>query len=153
MESRPDATAQTPIAGDKKQGGASLGEGDGDKGITKIEANGDVVISSQKDETTTSDWLVYDLPQQTVTVGGNVVLTQKDNVVRGDRLAVDLQSGETRLENTGGGVSAGGGRIRALFLPKDAPKQKKKRDNGAVAPQPLGGAAIETPALPQSQFR
>src|SRR6185503_17888004 len=44
--------------------------------ITKIEAKGDVVITSEDDQTTTSDWALYDLPAQQVTVGGNVVLTQ-----------------------------------------------------------------------------
>ena len=88
--------------------------------ITKIEAKGEVVITSDKDQTTTSDWALYDLPAQLVTVGGNVVLTQGQNVLKGDRLVIDLKTGESRFENTGN--AAAGGRIRALFMPKDAAK-------------------------------
>ena len=85
--------------------------------ITKIEAKGEVVITSEDDQTTTSDWALYDLPSQQVTVGGNVVLTQGKNVLKGDRLVIDLKTGESRFENTGN-AAGGGGRIRALFMPK-----------------------------------
>ena len=45
-----------------------------------------------------------------------MVLTQGKNVLKGDRLVIDLKTGESRFENTGN--TAAGGRIRALFLPK-----------------------------------
>jgi lipopolysaccharide export system protein LptA len=122
------------VGGDKLAPAASSGEsqpapataqrrsGDEDKDkknaqITLIEAKGDVVITSQDDQTTTSDWALYDLPAQLVTVGGNVVLTQGKNVLKGDRLVIDLKTGESRFEHTGN-AAAGGGRIRALFMPK-----------------------------------
>jgi lipopolysaccharide export system protein LptA len=82
-----------------------------------------VVIISDKDQTTTSDWAIYDLPAQQVTVGGNVVLTQGENVLKGDRLVIDLKTGESRFENAGN--TTAGGRIRALFMPKDAGKKAK----------------------------
>ena len=53
-----------------------------------------------------------------VTVGGNVVLMQGKNVLKGDRLVIDLKTGESRFENKGN--TAAGGRIRALFMPEDA---------------------------------
>jgi lipopolysaccharide export system protein LptA len=111
------ADAQAP--GDAAPGAAADGAKakDGDTQITKIEAKGDVIITSDDDQTTTSDWALYDLPAQLVTVGGNVVLTQGKNVLKGDRLVIDLKTGESRFENTGN-TAAGGGRIRALFLPK-----------------------------------
>ena len=103
------------------QGGAAAGE---TAQITKIEAKGDVVITSDKDQTTTSDWAIYDLPAQQVTVGGNVVLTQGENVLKGDRLVIDLTTGESRFENSGN--DAAGGRIRALFMPKETAKKAKE---------------------------
>jgi lipopolysaccharide export system protein LptA len=104
------------------QGGASAAAGENAQ-ITKIEATGEVVITSDKDQTTTSDWAIYDLPAQQVTVGGNVVLTQGENVLKGDKLVIDLKTGESRFENSGN--DAAGGRIRALFMPKDAAKKAK----------------------------
>ena len=107
------AAASAPVAG---KAGDGTKPNQGDTQITKIEAKGDVIINSNDDQTTTSDWAVYDLPTQLVTVGGNVVLTQGKNVLKGDRLVIDLKTGESRFDNTGN--TAAGGRIRALFMPK-----------------------------------
>ena len=114
----------TKVADAKGEAGAATAE-DGTQ-ITKIEAKGDVIITSDKDQTTTSDWALYDVPGQTVTVGGNVVLTQGKNVLKGDRLVIDLKTGESRFENTGN--TAAGGRIRALFMPKQEGADAKSGD-------------------------
>jgi lipopolysaccharide export system protein LptA len=122
------------LAPGNKEGGAATSNkvadakgGDGAKGdqaqITKIEAKGEVVITSAKDQTTTSEWALYDVAAQMVTVGGNVVLTQGQNVLKGDRLVIDLKTGESRFENSGNETA--GGRIRALFMPKEGAKKGK----------------------------
>ena len=129
------APAETKVAdaqgatGDAAAGKAADGTKpkDGDTQITKIEAKGDVIITSDDDQTTTSDWVLYDLPTQLVTVGGNVVLTQGKNVLKGDRLVIDLKTGESRFENTGN--TAAGGRIRALFMPKKDDAEDAKPGN------------------------
>src|SRR5262249_12999574 len=108
----PAATA----AGQAKPSGVGLGTNNGTQ-ISKIEARGEVVITSDQDQTTTSDWALYDVPAQLVTVGGNVVLMQGKNVLKGDRLVIDLKTGESRFENPG--ETGSGGRIRALFVPRD----------------------------------
>jgi lipopolysaccharide export system protein LptA len=113
---QPAATAAAPAnATAKDNNGVALGD-NGTK-INKIYATGDVIITSDQDQTTTSDWALYDVPGQTVTVGGNVVLTQGKNVLKGDRLVIDLPTGESRFENTGN-AATGGKRIQALFMPK-----------------------------------
>jgi lipopolysaccharide export system protein LptA len=116
---------------------AAQGAGTGAQ-ISKIEARGDVVITSEDDQTTTSDWALYDVPAQLVTVGGNVVLTQGQNVLKGNRLVIDLKTGESRFENTGN--IAAGGRIRALFMPK--------QEGAASGAKPAGGKpkSLEPPA-------
>jgi lipopolysaccharide export system protein LptA len=127
------AAPATKVADAKGGAGAAKAE-DGTQ-ITKIEAKGDVIITSEKDQTTTSEWALYDVPGQTVTVGGNVVLTQGKNVLKGDRLVIDLKTGESRFENTGN--TAAGGRIRALFMPKQEGADAKSGDakpDGAAAP-------------------
>jgi lipopolysaccharide export system protein LptA len=118
----PPAPAADIAAADAKTAAA-----DGDTKITKIEAKGDVIITSKEDgQTTKSDWALYDLPAQLVTVGGNVVLTQGENVLKGERLVIDLKTGESRFENPGS--TASGGRIRALFMPKGGPAKDAKSD-------------------------
>jgi lipopolysaccharide export system protein LptA len=122
-----DAKAGDAKAEDPKPGGGGALGGDGTQ-ISKIEARGEVIITSDQDQTTTSDWALYDVPAQQVTVGGNVVLMQGKNVLKGDRLVIDLKTGESRFENPGN--AAAPGRIRALFMPKDAkPGDDKKADD------------------------
>ena len=140
----------TPAAAN---GAAATGAASGDKPaaasddqqaqITKIEAKGDVIINSAQDQTTTSDWALYDVPAQLVTVGGNVVLTQGQNVLKGDRLVIDLKTGESRFENPGN--TTAGGRIRALFVPKagaqDAKTNGKSSDTQSGETEPAAKAA------------
>jgi lipopolysaccharide export system protein LptA len=127
------ATGQTKTAAESGAGGetgagAKPAGGGNNPGaqITKIEAKGDVIITSGQDQTTTSDWALYDVPSQLVTVGGNVVLTQGQNVLKGDRLVIDLKTGESRFENPG--TTTAGGRIRALFVPKAQDAKGKSND-------------------------
>ena len=117
----PGAKQETKVA--EAKGATGKGE---QAQISKIEAKGEVTITSDKDQTTSSDWALYDVAAQMVTVGGNVVLTQGQNVLKGDRLIIDLKTGESRFENTGN--VAAGGRIRALFMPKDAVKGGGDKD-------------------------
>jgi len=141
----PDTTGSTQAptsaagAGDAKPGGIGLGANNGTQ-ISKIEARGEVVITSDQDQTTTSDWALYDVPAQLVTVGGNVVLMQGKNVLKGDRLVIDLKTGESRFENRGN--TTAGGRIRALFMPKEA----KPGDDSSKSDTSSGGKSAEKSA-------
>jgi lipopolysaccharide export system protein LptA len=158
-EKKDEAAAGTQVA--DAQGAAAsapapgkAGDGtkpkQGDTQITKIEAKGDVIITSKDDQTTTSDWALYDLPTQLVTVGGNVVLTQGKNVLKGDRLVIDLKTGESRFENTGN--TAAGGRIRALFMPKkDGAEDAKPGDAKSGGAEPGDAKSDGAPAKHEAQ--
>lgn len=141
------ATANNTAAGTSDAGTVptTVKKEDGTQ-ITKIEAKGQVVITSEDGQTTNSDWALYDVPTQLVTVGGNVVLMQGQNVLKGDRLVIDLKTGESRFENTGN--TAAGGRIRALFMPKDAPADAKPDDD---KPRDGSEPAGEKPAASPEQ--
>ena len=144
---------ETKVA-DAKGASGTMGTGDNGTQITKIEAKGDVVITSENDQTTSSEWAIYDVPSQQVTVGGNVVLTQGKNVLKGDRLVIDLKTGESRFDNTSNNAVAGG-RIRALFMPKqegaDAAKSGENKPGEAApegAPAPAAGEEASDTAKP-----
>jgi lipopolysaccharide export system protein LptA len=66
--------------------------------ISKLEAIGNVVVI-QKDQTATGDNGVYDMRTKIVTLTGNVVVKQGANVMRGDKMVVDLNSGVSRVES------------------------------------------------------
>ncbi len=86
--------------------------------ITHIRADGKVMITTEKNQTATSDWAVFDVPSQQVTIGGNVVLSQGENVIKGDRLVIDLKTGRSRFENEG--QVATSKRVRGIFKPKNS---------------------------------
>ncbi len=72
----------------------------GSSSIRKLEAKGGVTVI-QKDSTVTGERGVFDMRANTVTMQGNVLLTKDKNVLRGDRLIVDLTTGVSRVESDG----------------------------------------------------
>jgi lipopolysaccharide export system protein LptA len=132
-QAAPAPAPETKVADAKGEAGKGQ-----DTQITKIEAMGEVVITSDDDQTTTSDSALYDLPAQLVTVSGNVVLTQGENVLKGDRLVIDLKTGESRFEHSGD--SAAGGRIRALFKPKGGEADGTKPGDAKPAAKEAGSS-------------
>lgn len=75
--------------------------------VERIEASGGVVVKSAE-QTATGDRAVFEMATDIITLSGNVVLTEKDNVVRGERLTVNLKTKEARIE---------GGRVQTILSP------------------------------------
>jgi lipopolysaccharide export system protein LptA len=79
----------------------------GASSIKRLEARGNVVVT-QKDQVVTGDTAVFDTKTNLVTMLGGVILTQGKNVLRGDRLMVDMTTGVSRVESDSG-------RVQGLF--------------------------------------
>ena len=75
----------------------------GASSIKKLVAQGNVVVT-QKDQVVTGESAVFDTRTNLVTMQGGVVLTQGKNVLRGDRLMVDMTTGVSRVESDSGRV-------------------------------------------------
>ncbi len=109
-------SGQTPTgAADKNSGGSK---------ISSIRAEGKVLINTADNQLTTSDWALFNVVNQTVTIGGNVVLSQSGNVIKGDQLVIDLKTNRSRIVNNGGGTKRQ--RVRGLFMPQGLDKAKKE---------------------------
>ena len=87
--------------------------------ILWIEADGDVLLVTPA-ESAQGKVGIYDVVNKSVTLEGDVILTQGDNVVRGERLVMDLRTGVSTLD--GGPASenavtpsASDRRVRAIF--------------------------------------
>ena len=65
--------------------------------IMRLDASGHVKLSSPT-EKIESSWGVYDMEEQIVTLGGNVVMIHKDGTLKGERLVLNLRTGLTRME-------------------------------------------------------
>ena len=61
----------------------------GSSSIRRLEARGSVVVT-QKDQVVTGETAIFDPRANLITMAGGVVLTQCKNVLKGDRLKVDM---------------------------------------------------------------
>ncbi|MDI4665432.1 organic solvent tolerance protein OstA [Xanthobacter autotrophicus] len=95
--------------------------------IRKLEAVGGVVVKT-KEQTASGDSGVFEMKTNTVTlVGKPVILTQGPNVIRGQKLVVDLISGVSKFE---------GGRVESLIVPGSLKQETVPRpDQGGQAPR------------------
>ena len=85
--------------------------------IRRIEARGDVTVVS-RDQSATGDVGVYDLLAKTITLTGNVVVSQGKNVIHGERVVVDTVTGNAHVDAAPGTTpGAPQGRVRALIVP------------------------------------
>ena len=96
----------------------------GSSSIRRLEARGSVVVT-QKDQVVTGETAVFDTKANSVTMLGGVVLTKGKNVLRGDRLVVDMTTGTSRVESDTG-------RVQGLF---------QSSGQGTPSPVPAPGGA------------
>jgi lipopolysaccharide export system protein LptA len=103
----------------------------GSSSIKRLEARGNVVVT-QKDQVVTGETAVFDTKTNLITMlggaGNQVVLTQCQNVLRGDRLLVDMTTGVSRVESDSG-------RVQGLFI------QSQGGQNGKCGTPVAPGAA------------
>jgi lipopolysaccharide export system protein LptA len=86
--------------------------------ISSLEASGRVYISSQ-DQTATGDQASFDMKaQRMVMTGKQVVLSQGPNVIVGNKLTVNLKTGQADLE------APKSGRVKVLIQPNSMPKSQ-----------------------------
>jgi lipopolysaccharide export system protein LptA len=116
------AAKSTPIQS------ATPGPG-GTSSIKRLEARGNVVVT-QKDQVVTGETAVFDTKTNLVTMLGGVILTQGKNVLRGDRLMVDMTTGVSRVESDSG-------RVQGLF-----------QSSGQGGPLSPGASPSATPSGP-----
>jgi len=100
----------------------------GSSSIRRLEAKGNVVVT-QKDQVVTGETAVFDTRANLITMLGGVVLTQCKNVLRGDRLLVDMTTGVSRVESDNG-------KVQGLFI-----QSQGCGPAGSGTPLPSAGAA------------
>jgi lipopolysaccharide export system protein LptA len=103
----PAAGAAAPVKSAKAPIKAAAPGPGGSSSIRRLEARGSVVVT-QKDQVVTGETAVFDTRSNLITMSGGVVLTQAKNVLKGDRLMVDMTTGVSRVESDSG-------RVQGLF--------------------------------------
>lgn len=106
----------------------------GSSSIKRLEARGSVVVT-QKDQVVTGETAVFDTRTNLITMLGGIVLTQGKNVLRGDRLMVDMTTGVSRVESDSG-------RVQGLF-----------QSSGQGGPAIPGAQSSPTPLVPNGSSK
>jgi lipopolysaccharide export system protein LptA len=115
----------------------------GEQKIKRLEARGSVVVT-QKDQTATGELGIFDMQSNTVTLTGNVVMTQGPNVLKGEKLVVDLTTGVSKVEGKNGQ-----GRVQGLFLPSSGGGINMPSPTAPLSGQAQQPAPQQHPAQPQ----
>jgi LPS export ABC transporter protein LptC/lipopolysaccharide transport protein LptA len=133
--------------------------------ISRIEARGAVIVTSKNGQKATGDWADYDVKKNEVILGGDVILTQDKNVVRGTKLRIDMLTGKSVIDSDASGAWAASaappeaknptgftmrpgtaGRPSAIFYPRDKKAAEKKPP--AAASEGTGSAGAWAPNGP-----
>src|SRR5262245_43304654 len=86
-----------------------------------MEARGSVVVT-QKDQVATGERGDFDMRTNVVTLSGKVVVTKGQDVLRGERLIVNLTDGVSKME---------GGRAEAMIDTKSKSEQKNSEQKNS----------------------
>ncbi len=130
--------------------------------LTRIEAKKKVVVTSADGQTVNGDWAIFDTAANSVTVGGDVMLAQGKNIVRGTRLVIDMVTGESTIETAAPAARAssegwtspdsGGpagtpaqGRPSAVFYPDQLKQMRDGKPDAKPKPAPGAWEASTTP--------
>ncbi|WP_430649379.1 LptA/OstA family protein [Bradyrhizobium uaiense] len=121
----------------------------GASSIKRLEAKGNVVVT-QKDQVVTGETAIFDTKTNLITMigggGGQVVLTQCQNVLRGDRLLVDMTTGVSRVESDNG-------KVQGLFIQSQGGQTGKGGCGTPAAPGTAPAAPSPLQLLPGSKSK
>ena len=96
-------------------GGADSGAAGDNQGIRRLEARQGVYVESGT-QIATGDQADYNAETEVIELSGNVVLQDDGNVIKGEKLTINLRTGESR-------VTSPGQRIRMLLKPNSGNTQ------------------------------
>jgi len=119
VEPRPGARPAKPAPAAAPKPGAVLpGAGEEGSRISRIDAQGNVIVSTATD-IGRGDYGVYNADTGLVTLLGNVTITRGDNAIRGQYAVVDLNNNVSRMMPTAGKPGSPASRVEGLFVRQD----------------------------------
>jgi len=116
------------VSDDKAKSGASL---------THIRAKKAVTVISKDGQKASGDWAEVDVKTNLATLGGNVVLTQGKNVVKGTKLLIDMTTGQATIK-TEPAATSDSSRISGGEISNDGQVIKADRPSAVFYPGEFG---------------
>jgi lipopolysaccharide export system protein LptA len=95
-DDQPPPAQPAPAKGGKPAATAQITPQQQNQQIKRVEAKGDVMVQ-QKDQTATGETGIFDMRANIVEMTGNVVITRGPNILKGDHLTVDMNTGDSML--------------------------------------------------------
>jgi lipopolysaccharide export system protein LptA len=129
-----DSSAPSPNV---KSGPAIASPGGGKQQIKRMECKGDALIT-QKDQTASGDHGVFEVKANTLTLTGKVVVTQGQNVLKGEKMVINMTTGVTKVES-------GKDPVMGIILPNQKDQKDMKSAPTAVPPAPAAPAKSSGP--------
>jgi lipopolysaccharide export system protein LptA len=123
---KPPLSPAKPVAA-VKSGAASDEAAKEDSRISRVDAQGNVVVSTSTD-IGRGDYGVYDADTGIVTLVGNVVITRGQNALRGQYAVVDLNRNVSRMMTLAAKPGAPAPRVEGIFV-----RQQQPASGGAAA--------------------
>jgi lipopolysaccharide export system protein LptA len=93
--------------------------------LLRMEAEGSVYYVTSKEQRVRGDAGVYDAQNSSVTLTGDVVAVQGQNVLRGSKMVFNTETGEGRMVGTSTGKNASA-RPRGVFYPSKKSQSASK---------------------------
>jgi len=91
--------------------------------LERLEAQGSVYYVTPQ-QRARGDNAVYVASTETITMTGNVVVVQGQNVMKGERFVINTRTGQASAQGTGKGRNSQG-RVRAVFYPDQPAPQPR----------------------------
>lgn len=85
--------------------------------IILIKAEGSIIFTTV-DEIATGEMATYDFVKNNITINNNVTLKKNDNVMKGDLLEMNLNTGISQITS-----NKGSNKVKMRFLPKKSGKE------------------------------
>ena len=125
--------------------------------LTKIEAKGGVVITSKQGQQVTGDTATFDMKANTAVIAGReVIATQDKSVLKGNRLIIDMTTGQSRMvtEMVVGASTSSSTTSAATTTTVTKPGRSSvvlypgERQKGSIAPLAGSKASLGAPSAP-----
>lgn len=101
--------------------------------ISKLEAIGNVKVDCG-DEHMRGQTATYDIKARTIDLSGDVTLVRGQNILKGQMLSINLDTGKSRILGNAPNLSqSGDGRVQAIFNP---PEKDESEDETQTPPEP-----------------
>ena len=140
-ENQPEAKTSkaVPATANAKTGAKAGPLGDGDEGsrISRIDAQGNVLVSTPTD-VGRGDYGVYNADTGIVTLLGNVTITRGPNAIKGEYAVVDLNNNVSRMMPGPSAPGTPASRVEGLFVRQDQGASSGRATNTNAAPTASG---------------